>query len=125
MNPELKEQKIYALNVTEFENSVLTCINNSTVADLYNATSMDILCANFTTGSDEGDGDDEAKARKGDEGDKAGEGDKADEGDNAGEGDKAGEGKEAGEDEKDAGEAEGALPFMVSFDKWSDVGDGF
>ena len=96
MNLELKEQKIYALNVTEFENSVLACINNSTVADLYNATSMDILCANFTSGSDEGGGEDEAKPRKGDEGDKAGEGD------------------ETGEDKKDAGETEGALPFMVS-----------
>ena len=102
MNLELKEQKIYALNVTEFENSVLACINNSTVADLYNATSMDILCANFTSGSDEGGGEDEAKSRKGDEGDKAGEGD------------------ETGEDKKEAGLTEGALPFMVSFNKWSD-----
>ena len=114
MNPGLKEQKIYALNVTEFENSVLTCINNSTVADLYNATSMDILCANFTTSSDEGGGEDEAKARKGDEDDKAGEGDKAEKDD------KAGEGDETGKDKKDAAEAEGALPFMVSFNKWSD-----
>ena len=43
-----KEQNIYALNVTEYESSVLACIANSSLSDSYNTTNMNSLCANFT-----------------------------------------------------------------------------
>ena len=43
-----QEQTIYALNVTEYESSVLSCISDSSLSDLYNTTNMDSLCANIT-----------------------------------------------------------------------------
>ena len=43
-----QEQTIYALNVTEYESSVLSCISDSSVSDLYNTTNMESLCANIT-----------------------------------------------------------------------------
>ena len=43
-----QEQIIYALNVTEYESSVLSCISNSSLSESYNTTNMDSLCANFT-----------------------------------------------------------------------------
>ena len=43
-----KKQTIYALNVTEYETSVLNCIANSSLSDSYNSTNMDSLCANVS-----------------------------------------------------------------------------
>lgn len=43
-----QEQIIYALNVTEYESSVLSCISDSSLSESYNTTNMDSLCANFT-----------------------------------------------------------------------------
>ena len=67
MNPWLKEQKVYALNITEYVSSLLHCtINNSTVANLYNATSLDMLCSNFKFDESNDDASEEGNEKEGD-----------------------------------------------------------
>jgi len=67
VNPWLKEQKVYALNITEYENSLLQCtINNSTVSNLYNATSLDMLCGNFKFDESNDDASEEGNEKEGD-----------------------------------------------------------
>ena len=68
MNPWLKEQKIYALNITEYESSFLQCtINNSTVANLFNATNLDMLCDNFKFDENNDDASEEGNEKEGNE----------------------------------------------------------
>ena len=68
MNPWLKEQKIYALNITEYASSFLQCtINNSTVANLFNATNLDMLCGNFKFDENNDDASEEGNEKEGNE----------------------------------------------------------